>query len=179
MRATVPLLLMLASCAEFSATLPDSLRPAGIASGPEVAAEDDPAVQAATSDPDTADAAVAGAGQSEGLPSAPITAEDFDTTTPEERAVATAGADTPDAAEERLGTTVVSLGNPADPGLWLETPLVTVERPGRIVLNGEAVLVTLRPSGGAAGSGSRISLPAMRLLEVALTDLPTVEVFGR
>ena len=178
MRALL-LAFALAGCAEFSARLGDSLRPFGTTPGPEVAAADDPAVRAAASDPDAADAAVAGAGQAEALPEAPTTAEDFDTTTPEERAVATAGADTPDDAEERLGTTVVSLGDPTDPGLWLDTPLVSAERPGRIVLGEEAVLVTLRPSGAAAGSGSRISLPAMRLLKVSLTDLPTVEVFGR
>ena len=177
MRAIVPVTaLALTGCADFSARLGDAFRPIG---EPAIASEQDPAVRAAASDPDAADAAVAEAGQSEALPAAPTTAEDFDTTTPEERAVATSGADTPDAAEERLGTTVVSLGSPADPGLWLETPLASEERPGRIVLGEEGVLVTLRPSGGAPGSGSRISLPAMRLLKVSLTDLPTVEVFGR
>ncbi len=76
-----------------------------------------------------------------------------------------------------LGQTVASLGNPAEPGLWLETPLVTSETPGRITTEGGASAdVTLRPSGGAAGSGSRISLAAMQALGVSLTDLVTLTV---
>ena len=104
------------------------------------------------------------------------TVDQFDTTTEEDRAEALAA---PEPAGERsLGTTVVSLGNPADPGIWLDTPLVSSLTPGRIAWNGNSVNLELRPSGGAAGSGSEISLAAMRLLEAPLTDLPTVEVFA-
>jgi hypothetical protein len=42
--------------------------------------------------------------------------------------------------------------------------------------NGNSVEVTLRPSGGEAGSGSRISLMAMQALGLGLTDLPTLTV---
>ena len=31
-----------------------------------------------------------------------------------------------------LGTTVVSLGSATEPGLWLKTPLVDAEQPGRV-----------------------------------------------
>jgi hypothetical protein len=68
---------------------------------------------------------------------------------------------------------VVSLGNPAEQGLWLETPLVSAAGPGRVVLGGQSVQLELRP-----GSANRLSLAAMRLLGVALTDLPEVEVFS-
>jgi predicted small lipoprotein YifL len=76
-----------------------------------------------------------------------------------------------------LGTTVASLGDPTAPGLWLETPLVSAETEGRLEAeNGNSVEVTLRPSGGEAGSGSRISLMAMQALGLGLTDLPTLTV---
>lgn len=78
-----------------------------------------------------------------------------------------------------LGTTVASLGDPTSPGLWLETPLVSAETEGRLEAeNGNSVEVTLRPSGGEAGSGSRISLMAMQALGLGLTDLPTLTVIA-
>ena len=105
-----------------------------------------------------------------------VTAEQFDTTTAEERAAAAAGG--PSGA--LLGRTVATLGNPADPGFWLETPLVDAPRQGRAVAvsSGRSVQLELRPTGGAAGSGSRISLPALRLLDVGLTGLHELDVFG-
>ena len=109
-------------------------------------------------------------------PAAAASAEALDTTTPEQRAAATAAPEP--AGEQRLGTTVASLGSPADPGLWIETPLVSSVTQGRVeAANGKSVKLELRPSGGAAGSGSEISLPAMRLLEVPLTDLPELTVY--
>ncbi len=107
-----------------------------------------------------------------------VTAEAFDTTTEAERAAATAG---PTGAGAALGRTVATLGNPADPGFWLETPLVDRVRPGRAVAaaNGKAVQLELRPIDGAPGAGSRISLAALRLLGVGLTGLHELEVFGR
>jgi len=80
-----------------------------------------------------------------------------------------------------LGTTVATLGDPTRPGMWLETPLVSAERPGVLAAeNGNSAEVILMPSGGAAGSGSRISIMAMQALGVGLTDLPmlTVSVGG-
>jgi len=104
--------------------------------------------------------------------------DDFDTTTAEERAEAVVR---PAAASEtRLGTTIASLGSPTDPGLWLKTPLVSAVTQGRVEYpaNGTAVTLELRPSGTEPGSGSQISLAAMRLLEAPLTGLPELVVFG-
>lgn len=85
----------------------------------------------------------------------------------------------PAQATGNLGTTVASLGDPARPGLWLETPLVTVETQGRVeAANGTTAEVTLLPSGGRPGSGSRISLAAMQALGLGLTDLPTLTVIA-
>jgi hypothetical protein len=43
---------------------------------------------------------------------------------------------------------------------------------------GKSINIELRPSGGAAGSGSQISLAAMRLIEAPLTSLPELTVFA-
>jgi len=76
-----------------------------------------------------------------------------------------------------VGFTVASLGDASIPGLWMETPLVSSEGPGRVISEaGEAVALTLRPSGGERGSGSRMSLAAYQTLGISLTDLPTVTV---
>ena len=110
-------------------------------------------------------------------PAGARTEEQFDTTSAEERAAASA----PSAGgESKLGTTVVSLGDPAKPGFWLETPLVSAEQEGRVVFpgSGKSAQVTLTPIDGPATAGSRISLAAMRLIEAPLTDLPTVEVYA-
>ena len=78
-----------------------------------------------------------------------------------------------------LGRTVASLGNPGEPGLWLATPLVSAVGPGWVRVGaGPAVAVELRPSGGAAGSGSRLSLTAFQALGVPLTSLPELEVLA-
>ncbi|MEJ6477100.1 MAG: D-galactarate dehydratase [Octadecabacter sp.] len=109
------------------------------------------------------------------------TVAQFDTTTPEDRAEALAAPVVQDADGERaLGSTIASLGAPTDPGIWLKTPLVTVLTLGRVeyAVNGKSVNVELRPSGGAPGSGSQISLAAMRLLEAPLTGLPELQVFA-
>ncbi len=105
------------------------------------------------------------------------TVEEFDTTTAAERKAA-AAAPVPKAAA--LGRTIASLGDPAEPGFWLETPLVTEVRKGHVVLpaTGASAEVELRPIAGPASAGSRISLAALRLLGVALTDLPEIEVYA-
>ena len=103
--------------------------------------------------------------------------EDFDTTTEEQRQAAVAAP--AEAGARELGTTIASLGSPTDPGIWMKTPLVSAVTQGRVEYNGKSVNVELRPSGGAAGSGSQISLAAMRLLEAPLTGLPEVTVFAR
>lgn len=101
------------------------------------------------------------------------TADAFDTTTAEQRAAAAAK---PVAAEAKLGKTVASLGDPTDPGFWIKTSLVTAPAKGRVEnpATGQSVQVDLIP---APEGGSRISLPAMRLLGVSLTDLPEVVVY--
>jgi hypothetical protein len=74
---------------------------------------------------------------------------------------------------------VASLGDASIPGLWMETPLVSTEGPGRVIgPDGRTVTVTLRPSGGGPGTGSRLSLQAMQALGVDLAALPTVTVIS-
>lgn len=105
------------------------------------------------------------------------TAEDFDTTSKDERAAALQ----PAIGARKLGTTIASLGNPAAPGFWLETPLVSENTPGRVVYpaTGTSVSVDLIPIGGPKTGGSRISLAAMRLLGAPLTGLPELIVYAR
>ena len=102
-------------------------------------------------------------------------AEALDTTTAAEREAATRA---PASIGAALGTTVVSLGSATEPGLWLKTPLVDAEQPGRVTnpATGKSAAVTLIPLEGPATAGSRMSLPALRLIGASLTDLTTVEV---
>lgn len=97
------------------------------------------------------------------------TVDEFDTTTEADRAEAVAVAAA--SAGQALGTTLATLGSPAEPGIWLKTPLVTALTPGRVTYQGQTINVELRPSGGEAGSGSQISLAAMRLLNAPLTGI--------
>lgn len=110
-------------------------------------------------------------------PTNATTVDQFDTTTEEDRAAAVAVDDTD--ASAALGTTIASLGPPTEPGIWLKTPLVDALTPGRVAYQGTEINIELRPSGGAAGSGSQISLAAMRLLNAPLTGLLEIEVFTR
>ncbi len=107
------------------------------------------------------------------------TVEQFDTTTAEDREEALEVA--APAGEVALGTTNASLGSPTDPGIWLKTPLVSTLTAGRVEYpaNGNTVNIELRPSGGSAGSASQISLAAMRLLEIPLTELADITVFAQ
>ena len=75
--------------------------------------------------------------------------------------------------------TIAGLGDPAKPGLWLETPLVTAEQPGRVTYGatGASVNVTLKPIPGEATAGSRLSLQAMRDLGAPLTELIEVTAY--
>lgn len=104
------------------------------------------------------------------------TVEQFDTTSAEDRAAAVAPTT---GGERRLGATIASLGSPTEPGIWFKTPLVSEATQGRVEYNGNSVNVELRPSGGAQGSGSQISLAAMRLIEAPLTGLPEVTVYAK
>lgn len=106
------------------------------------------------------------------------TVEQFDTTTSAQRAEAVEAA--PVGGERKLGLTVGSLGNPAEPGFWLKTPLVSVASKGRVEYpaNGKSVAVDLIPIEGAKTAGSRVSLAALRLLEAPLAGLPELIVFS-
>tara|TARA_R110002049_G_scaffold274875_1_gene452888 strand:- start:107 stop:643 length:537 start_codon:yes stop_codon:yes gene_type:complete len=103
------------------------------------------------------------------------TAEALDTTTPKQRAAASRPAKT---GATQLGSTVASLGNATEPGLWLKTPLVKTEMQGRVTnpATGKSSTVTLLPIEGAASAGSRMSLAALRLIGASLTELTTVNV---
>jgi hypothetical protein len=105
------------------------------------------------------------------------TAAALDRTSEAERAAAAAAARS--AEGRRLGETLAGLGAPGEPGFWLVTGLVDRVRPGRVVApSGAALAVELRPSGGAAGGGSQISLPALRTLGLPLAGLSTLQVFA-
>ena len=107
-------------------------------------------------------------------PASATTAAEFDTTSEEDRAAAQGAAS---GGETRLGTTLATLGNPAEPGIWIATPLVQAVTAGRVeTAGGEAINLELRPSGGAVGSGSEISLPAMQLLGLPLTAIEELTV---
>lgn len=107
------------------------------------------------------------------------TAREFDTTSAEDRAKALDVAPEP-AGERRLGETIASLGAPTDPGIWVKTGLVSELTPGRVEVaaTGKSANIELRPSGGEAGAGSQISLAAMRLLDIPLTDLPKLVLYA-
>lgn len=102
-------------------------------------------------------------------------ADRIDTATEEQLAEARGA---PARPGESLGQVVGSLGSVAEAGFWLKTPLVTQERPGRVVVvrTGKGVNVTLRPD---SGGGHRLSLSAMRALEEPLAGLPDIEVFAQ
>jgi hypothetical protein len=105
------------------------------------------------------------------------TAEALDTTTAAQRAAATAA---PRAAtqERTLGKVIVALGNPAEPGFWLKTDLVTTPGPGRVLAAGGAtVQVDLIPLSGVGAT--QLSLAAFRALGLPLTDLAEVTVLAR
>ncbi len=88
-------------------------------------------------------------------------------------------ADTPPADSATAGITIASLGDPAMPGMWLQTTRVAAETGGRIVAvaSGASARVTLLPIPGAADAGGRLSLEAMRALGVPLTELVEVQVY--
>lgn len=75
-----------------------------------------------------------------------------------------------------LGRTIASLGNPAETGLWLKTPMVQTEQTGRVSYNGTTIDAILIPIDGAATAGSRMSLQAFQALGAPLTDLVEVNV---
>lgn len=83
--------------------------------------------------------------------------------------------------EQDKGTTIASLGLLEREGFWLRTSLVKSEAKGRVVVekSGASVNVMLLPSGAEAGSGSQLSIAAMQVLAIPITDLVQVRVFIR
>ena len=114
-------------------------------------------------------------------PATARTVEQFDTTSADEKKAAVVAAVEKAASGQgrALGRTVASLGDPAQPGLWLKTPLVSAPATGRVLnkATGKAVELDLLPLGGPKTAGSRMSLAALRVIEAGLTDLTEVEVF--
>ncbi|SEW10079.1 hypothetical protein SAMN05444851_1400 [Aliiroseovarius sediminilitoris] len=104
-----------------------------------------------------------------------ITVDELDTATDEDRMAAATTA--PNAAAGSLGVTVASLGDPTAPGFWVETSLVSSETQGRVQskTTGRTVKVTLRP---ASGGGSRVSLSTLQLLDLDISGLHELVVFG-
>ncbi len=95
----------------------------------------------------------------------------LDTTSEAEKAAALAA---PTGGGE-LGRQVVALGSPADPGLWVQTSLVTAVTQGTVrAPNGQTLAVELRPGSGAA----LMSLAAYQALGIALTELPEMVILG-
>ena len=107
---------------------------------------------------------------------APNPAVALDVATPQERLAATQQVIL--TSSKYLGSTIASLGNPAETGFWLKTPLVDKTQPGQIVSKetGNSVNVTLMPL-ETQGSGSQVSLSAMLLLGVSLAGLPEIKVY--
>ncbi|AXX97480.1 hypothetical protein [Profundibacter amoris] len=106
------------------------------------------------------------------------TAEQFDTTTAEQRAEAVVEARSGGA--RKLGVTIASLGNPAEAGFWIKTPLVNKAGKGRVEYpaTGKSVAVDLIPIDGPKTAGSRVSLATLRLLGAPLAGLPELIVFA-
>ncbi|MEM6277397.1 MAG: hypothetical protein AAF714_10655 [Pseudomonadota bacterium] len=97
---------------------------------------------------------------------APVEASEETDAPEEEEAVA-------DPVPAPSNETLATLGNAAEPGLWLKTPLVSTQGPGRItsVENGRAVEVTLLPLDAEPTAGSRASLAALQALGLPLTAI--------
>ncbi len=114
---------------------------------------------------------------------APVVSEDDGLSSEAQTPSVVVGSATPDAAlppppgaGSSLGTTIVSLGDPGEGGMWLKTPLVQSQTPGQVRYQGNTVAVTLRPLDGPPGAGSQISLRAMQALGAPLTELVEVIV---
>lgn len=112
------------------------------------------------------------------VPPAARTVEQFDTTTDAQKAAAAAGGAS--GAGRNLGVTIASLGSPSEPGFWLKTPLVDAPAKGRVVYaqTGKSAEVDLIPIDGPKTAGSRLSLPAMRLIGAPFTGLPEIQVYS-
>ena len=69
----------------------------------------------------------------------------------------------------------MTLGPPADQGIWLKSGLVTEVVQGRVeTAGGQSLAVELRPGSG----GALLSLAAFQALGLSLTDLPELTVYA-
>ena len=96
--------------------------------------------------------------------------------TPQNAAVQEDDQTAPPPATGTLGTTIASLGNAAEPGLWLKTPLTKTVGPGKVTYNGKTVTAQLIPIDGPATAGSRASLQLLQQLGAPITGLPELTV---
>ncbi len=112
-----------------------------------------------------------------GLLDGTITAAEATNVTQAEAAAA--GANTSGTAGRNLGKTIATLGSLDRDGIWMRTPLVKSEVQGRVVYLklGKSATVTLLPLDAEPGAGSQLSLAAMQVLGISLTDLAEVQVF--
>jgi hypothetical protein len=151
----IALLLALANCAAMDATNPLNL----------------PQSNNSTSMPDTA----IGSAPLSALKQSPLPSIEAQGTGALDAGDGTGSADasTVSGAGKMLGTQIVSLGDPTEPGLCVKTDFVQTEHLGTVAIaGGQPMQVTLRP---LEGSGSpQISLAALRLLGASLTALPEV-----
>jgi hypothetical protein len=159
------IVLTLALTATSGCAVLDRLKP-GSAAGPSGA-------PASADQSTTSDAAPVAAAPPPVLGARGNTASALDTTTTEQKQTALAA---PAASGERqLGKVAVSLGSPAEPGIWLRSALVTAPGKGRVVTaSGQSVAVDLLPGQGAA----QLSLAAFMALGLSLTALPEVTVYA-
>lgn len=106
------------------------------------------------------------------IPAAPVSGPEPATTQPEPRPSG-------QVVTGLLGQTIASLGDPAQTGLWLETPLVGAEQSGRVTTkDGRSANLRLIPIAGEDGAGSRMSLSAYQALGLSPADLVPLTVTG-
>jgi hypothetical protein len=132
----------------------------------------EPSAPAPAPAPVAAPAAAPKSGIASVLGGGAVAPEALDRASAEEKAAAAA----PATGARALGTAVAGLGDPAQPGFWLKTPLVSAETAGRVDYGGASAAVTLIPLDG--DGGSQMSLSAMRLLNAPLAELVEVTVFA-
>lgn len=85
----------------------------------------------------------------------------------------------PETKRDEPGRTVAGLGDPGKPGMWLQTPLVSSARSGKVVMvrTGKTAQVSLLPLDGPATGGSQLSLEAYKKLGAPLTQLVELDVY--
>ena len=107
------------------------------------------------------------------------TVAQFDTTSADQKKAAVLAAEEKAAKGEGRALGRTSLGDAAQPGLWIKTPLVSAPATGRVVSakNGKSVELDLLPLDGPKTAGSQLSLAALRVIDAPLTDLTEVDVF--